>query len=246
MRRRRQRRRIGFARLAGKQDENSEPTPEEMAARAQQRNKLASDRQQLSDDLSHLEKGLRDTARELAPNQPGTSSKLRDALSEMDQSDLGNRVQRTADWLRRGINPNTNGTEGEIASGLRKLSDEVRQAQQGMGAERDGQSKAGQGTQTAALDHVERLRSEIQSLSSGRGQGGQRSGQGTQQGQRGQQSGQRGQAGQQGQGGERGEAQGGQQNGGQQGGGQRGGQGFVAGDSRVYATVIPRAGTVEI
>ena len=208
--------------LAGKQDENSEPTPEEMAARAQQRNKLASDRQQLSDDLSHLEKGLRDTARELAPNQPGTSSKLRDALSEMDQSDLGNRVQRTADWLRRGINPNANGTEGEIASGLRKLSDEVRQAQQGMGAERDGQSKTGQATQTAALDHVERLRSEIQSLS-GRGQEGQRSGQGTQQGSRGQQSGQRGQAGQQGQGGERGEAQGGQQNGGQQGGGQRGG-----------------------
>ncbi|HEY6375642.1 MAG TPA: hypothetical protein VIX90_08975, partial [Edaphobacter sp.] len=75
---------------AVRQDENNELTPEEMAARAQERNKLAGDRQQLSDDLSHLEKGLRDTARELAPNQPGTSSKLRDALSEMDQSDLSN------------------------------------------------------------------------------------------------------------------------------------------------------------
>ncbi len=219
---------------AAKQDENSEPTPEEMAARAQERNKLAGDRQQLSDDLSHLEKGLRDTARELAPNQPGTSSKLRDALSEMDQSDLGNRVQRTADWLRRGINPNSNGTEGEIASGLRKLSDEVRQAQQGMGAERDGQSKAGQGTQTAALDHVERLRGEIQSLSSGRGQGGERKGQQGQQGQGGQPTGQRGQ---QGQGGERGQAQGGQQQaGGQQGmgqpGGRQGGQSGVRGMDR--------------
>src|SRR5579871_5228905 len=232
--------------LAGKQDENNEPTPEDMAAKAQQRNKLASDRQQLSDDLSHLEKGLRDTARELAPNQPGTSSKLRDALSEMDQSDLGNRVQRTADWLRRGINPNTNGTEGEIASGLRKLNDQVRQAQQGMGAERDGQSKAGQGTQTAALDHVERLRSEIQSLSAGRGQGGQRQGQGTQQGQRGQQSGQGGQAGQQGQGGARGDAQaGGQQSGGGlRGGGQPGIRGGdpQSGESGDIGNYEPRGG----
>src|SRR6202000_3243184 len=115
--------------LAGQQDENEQPTPAQMAARAQERNKLAEDRQRLSDDLSHLEKGLRDTARQIAPNQPGTSSKLRDALSEMDQSDLGNRVQRTADWMRRGINPNSNGTESEIASGLKKLSDQVRQAQ---------------------------------------------------------------------------------------------------------------------
>jgi hypothetical protein len=214
--------------LAGQQDENNEPTPAQMAARAQERNKLAQDRQQLSDDLSHLEKGLRDTARQLAPNQPDTSSKLRDALSEMDQSDLGNRVQRTADWLRRGINPNSNGTESEIASGLKKLNDQVRQAQQGMGAEPNGQSKNGQGTQTAALDHVERLRSEIQglsSLSSGRQQGGQRPGQGTQQGtqsgQGGQQQGQRGQQGQQGQAGARGQAQGGQQSGGSQAGGQQ-------------------------
>jgi hypothetical protein len=209
--------------LASQKDEKSEPSPEQMASRAQDLRKLSEDRQRLSDDLSHLEKGLRDTARELAPNQPDTSSKLRDALSEMDQSDLSNRVQRTADWLRRGINPNSNGTEGEIASGLKKLSDQVSQAQEGMGTARDGQGKTSQGTQTAELDHVDRLRSEIQSLSNGRGQQGQRSGQGTQQGgQRPGQSGQRGQAGQPGQGGQRGQAQGGQQGDGPQAGGQQG------------------------
>jgi hypothetical protein len=208
----------------GQQDENGEQSQEQITARVQERNKLAEERQQLSDDLAHLEKGLRDTARELAPNQPGTSSKLRDALSEMDQSDLDNRVQRTADWLRRGINPNSNGIEGEIASGLRKLNEEVRQAQQGMGAERDGQREAGRGAQMAALDHVERLRSEIQSLSSGRGQGGQRPGQQGQQGEGGQQTGQRGRSGQQAQEEERGQAQGRQQAGGQLGAGQRGGR----------------------
>jgi hypothetical protein len=226
--------------LASQKDDEGEPSPAQMASRAQELRKLADDRQRLSDDLSHLEKGLRDTARELAPNQPGTSSKLRDALSEMDQSDLGNRVQRTADWLRRGINPNSNGTEGEIASGLKKLSDQVGQAQQSMSAGRDGQGRNSQGAQTAELDHVDRLRSEIQSLSNGRGQGSQRSGQRTQQGQGGQQSGQgnqsgqpsqpgqsgqRGQASQQGQTGQRGQAgsgQPGQQGGGQQAGGQQG------------------------
>ncbi len=222
--------------LAGQQDQDGgEPSPAQMASRAQELHKLAEDRQQLSDDLSRLQKGLRDTAREMAPNQPGTSSKLRDALSEMDQSDLGNRVQRTADWLRRGINPNSNGTEDQIASDLKKLNDEVRQAQQGLGSERDGQGKTGQGTETAALDHVDRLRSEIQGLSSGRGQNGQRPGtqqgqDGQQRGQPGQQQGQQGQRGQsgqqQGQAGQRGQGQGAQQGGGQQQpGGQQGGAG---------------------
>ena len=58
---------------------------------------------------------------------------LRDALTQMDQTDLDNHVQRTADWLRRGINPNSNGTETEIAQGLQKLNQQLNEAQQGMG-----------------------------------------------------------------------------------------------------------------
>jgi hypothetical protein len=193
------------------------PEPSNQAdytAKLQQRNKLAQDRQQLSDDLETLQKNLRDTARELAPTQPQTSSKLRDALGGMDQTDLTNRVQRTADWLRRGINPNSNGTEEGISKSLDQLSQQVHEAQQGLGPGRpsQGQDGRGQGEETAALDHVERFRSQIESLT-GRGQNplgrqpGQQQGQsGQQQGQPGQQQGQsgqqRGQTGQQGQGGQ--------------------------------------------
>jgi hypothetical protein len=210
---------------------------EQYASRMQQRNKLAEDRQHLSDDLGRLQKGVRDTAREMASNQPGTSSKLRDALGQMDQSDLDNRVQRTADWLRRGIDPNSNGTEGEIASGLKELGTKLREAQQGAGSEgpgKPGDGKGGQGTQVAALAHVGRLRSEIERLGAGRGQG-QQTGQGGQKG-----NGQPGQNGQQGQGqpgqsgqqtGQNGQGQPGQgqpggrgQQGGQQGNGQQMGQ----------------------
>jgi hypothetical protein len=153
-----------------------------MMARLRERDRLAGERQQLSNDLSKLQKGVRDAAREMAPNQPGVAQKLRDALTEMDQSDLDNHVQRTADWLRGGINPNANGTETEIAQGLQKLDQQLRQAQQGM-----GQGKPGRGTnpgdQTAALDQVEKLRSQLEAMASNRGNGRQ---QGQQNGQTGQ------------------------------------------------------------
>lgn len=172
------------------------------AARLQQRNRLAEDRQQLSDDLSRLQTNVRNAARQLAPTQPQASSKLRDALGGMDQTDLTNRVQRTADWLRRGINPNSNGTEEGISKGLEQLSQQIHQAQQGLGA-----GKPSPEQQTAALDHVERFRDQIESLT-GRGQNspGGRSGQ-----QR--QGGQSGQAGQGRQGAQQGQAPGQSQSG---------------------------------
>lgn len=139
-----------------------------MMARLKRRDQLANERQQLSDELSKLQKDLRDAAREMASNQPDVARKLRDAVTEMDDSDLDNHVQRTADWLRRGINPNANGTEGEIAQGLQKLSDQLRQAQKGMdqGAHQGthGPGDRVPGDETSALDKVERLRSQLEAM----------------------------------------------------------------------------------
>ena len=113
---------------------------------------------------------------------------------------LTNKVQRTADWLRQGIDPNSNGTEASIGTGLQKLDDQLKQAQQGMGQGKPGQAQGqgqdqGQGQQTAALNSVDRLRNQLQSLTRQQGQGQGRNGQGQQQGQ-----GQRPGQGQQGQG----------------------------------------------
>jgi hypothetical protein len=176
---------------------------EQFSVRIQQRNKLAEDRQQLSDDLAQLEKNLRNSARELAPTQPQSASKLRDALGGMDQSDLTNRVQRSSDWLRRGINPNTNRVEEGIGKGLEQLNQQVHEAQQGLGPAKPGQGASPGGEQTAALDHVERFRDQVESLTA-RGQNslgrqpGQKPGQ-SGQGQQAGQSGQPGQSAQQGQ-----------------------------------------------
>jgi hypothetical protein len=160
--------------LAGKQDASDDADDtasnqmdrDRMMEQLRQRNQLASERQQLSDDLSKLQKNLRDTAREMAPTQPGASQKLRDALTEMDQSDLDNHMQRTADWLRGGINPNSNGAENNIAQGLQKLSQQLRQAQQAMGqGKQPGQSPASSGDETAMLNQVQRLRSQLDAMS---------------------------------------------------------------------------------
>lgn len=185
--------------MAAKNASGTLPTSSEMAAAAKERDSLANDRQKMSDDLEKLQRGLRGTAKDLAATQPGAAGGIRDALGGMDRQDLTNLVQRTADWLRRGVNPNSNGTEGTIASGLKRLDDQVRQAAQAAGAsgaagDRQGRQPA-PGTQTAALDHVDRLRSEIERLAGGAaGQGG-KAGQEPQAGPSGQ-AGQNGRAGQ--------------------------------------------------
>ena len=169
--------------FAGQQSDSSasdanagSPDLDSLMARLHERDQLAQERQQLSDDLSKLQSNLREAARDIAPNQPGVAGKLRDALTEMDESDLGNHVQRTADWLRSGINPNSNGTESEIAQGLDKLSQQLQDAQRAIDQSKPGQQPgaaqdaAGQGDETAALDQVERLRSQLEAME--RAQGG--------------------------------------------------------------------------
>jgi hypothetical protein len=122
---------------------------------------LSIDRQRMADDLAKLEQNIRNAARELDSRQRAASEKLRGALEGMDQADLETRVQRTADWLRGGIDPNGNGTESQIASGLQRLSDELHQAQQALVA---GGPRQGQENAEAALTGVERLRRQIEAL----------------------------------------------------------------------------------
>ena len=153
-------------RLANSQDDEVNPNDlDALMALRRERDQLAGERQQLSDGLSALQRNLRDAARTMAPNEPGVAQKLRDALTEMDDADLENRVQRTADRLRRGVNPNANGTESEIAQGLDKLSRRLQQAQAGMGREKPGAPGAVQGDQSALLNQVERLRQQVEAMS---------------------------------------------------------------------------------
>ncbi len=150
--------------ISGQQANRNAADLSGMMDRLRARDHLAQQRQQLSDDLSRLERGMRDGARTLAPHEPGAARQLRDALAEMDSTDLDNHVQRSADWLRRGINPNANGTEGQIAAGLSKLEQQLQQAQQAAGKGSPQHDDAGSSDQTAALDTIEQFRRRVESM----------------------------------------------------------------------------------
>jgi hypothetical protein len=156
-----------------------------MLTRRRELTQLAQDRQQLSDDLSNLQRNIRGTAREMAPNQPGVAQNLRDALTEMDNSDLDNRMQRTADWLRRGVDPTSKGTEDQIAQGLTKLSQQLQQASKGMSQAKQREEESTEQDQAELTDQVERLRNQIESMTRSRGDNSQdgQNGQASQSGQ---------------------------------------------------------------
>jgi hypothetical protein len=219
------------------------PDLDKLRSLIQERDALAGERQHLSDDLSKLQKNMRDATRDLASSQPEAAKKLRDALTEMDDTDLDNHVQRTADWLRRGINPNSNGTESEIARGLSKLRQQLQQTQNAVAQEkpgdRNGSGGAGQADQSKALDQVARLRADLEAMARAQdrrgGQPGQNQPGQSQPGQNGAVAGRGGQQFSKGQPSRNGQAGGGQQQGSGNGfGSTRGSAGNgSSGDTRV-------------
>jgi hypothetical protein len=160
------------------------------------RDQLAKERQQLSDDLSQLRKQMQDAERELASTQRPAASKLRDALGQMEQNDLTTRMQRSADWLRRGFDPTSNSMESGLGTDLAQLSQQMHGAQQALGS-----GNPEDASNQSALDEVQRLRDQLQALGrDGRGNQSQQQGQAGRPGQNGNKPGQNGQNGQNGQG----------------------------------------------
>jgi hypothetical protein len=188
------------ARTSGKQP----PNPS-----AQEIDKMVKDRQQVSDDLSRLTQEIRNATRELAPTQPAATNKLRSALDGMDENDLGNRVQRSSDWLRSG--EFSDPLESALTNDLQKLGQQVGEASRALG---NGQRASNKDDAiNSAMDDLSRLRDQLSGL--GRngnsqprpgqqqtGQGkpgqGQPGGRGVQEGDQLSRGGQPGQSGQQG------------------------------------------------
>ena len=119
---------------------------------------LADDGQQLADDLARLETQMRNAVRDLASGDRAAASKLRGALRQLDQSNLDSRVQRSADMLRRGMNPDRSGSEAQITSDLQQLGQQMRDAEKALG---NGSS---QGDSQNALDQVQNLRNRLEAL----------------------------------------------------------------------------------
>ena len=126
---------------------------------AQEIDKMVNDRQQVSDDLSHLTQQMRTAARELAPTQPAASTRLRSALDGMDENNLGTRMQRSSDWLRSG--QFSDPAEAGLTSDLRKLGQQVGDAARALGS---AQHTSKDAELNRAMDDLSRLRDQLAGL----------------------------------------------------------------------------------
>jgi hypothetical protein len=113
-------------------------------------------RQRLADDLARLTQEMHTAERAALGRSHDAASKLRGALSDLEQADTETQLQRSADVLRRGYGPITDAGETEIASEMQHLRDQLGEAQQAL--------SRGQPSSEGALGEVERLRSRLSTL----------------------------------------------------------------------------------
>jgi hypothetical protein len=182
-----------------------------MGEQFQQGAAMGEQKLKMLEELKQLERDMQKAARDMAGTERGASSKLRQALGNMQQDELGLKMKWGAEALRRGMGQAALSRELPVTQGLNRLRDQVRDAQSALGQGKPG----GQGLEQA-LAETERLRRQLEQM--GRKPGGNQPGKsgerGEMQAQRGEGQGQEGQGQQDGQG-QSGEGQSGQSQSGQ-------------------------------
>jgi hypothetical protein len=121
---------------------------------------MLDERQRLADDLARLTQDLRSAEAPTRARSKAAGSKLREALTDLDEADVETRLQRSADLLRRGYAPRGDQSENDIQTALQRLTEQLAQARQAM-------SEGGQGSPEEALASVERFRSRLAALDPG-------------------------------------------------------------------------------
>ncbi len=138
------------------------------AGTSRQQSALMRDEQQkLLDELTSREEEIQKAARDMAGSQPSASSKLRDALGEMQQQELRLKMKWSLEVLRRGMAEYALPREMTVTQGLNQLRDRVREAQGAL----DRQQTGGRDVESA-LARAEQLRQQLEQMRSAAGQKG--------------------------------------------------------------------------
>lgn len=129
--------------------------------------RLAEEKKAMADELQRLERQMQQAVRDLAGSQRAASSKLREALGEMQQRELSLRMKYLAEWIRRGLGAYAWLREAPVTEGLERLSQQLGEAERALGES----SRTGETLETA-LSRVEQLRNELQRLTEQRRRSG--------------------------------------------------------------------------
>jgi hypothetical protein len=136
-----------------------QPTEEERS--------LAAEKEKLASELDQLQRGMADEEQRLRATAPEASRKLRRALSEAEQKELALRLQKNAQWIREGYGDRNLGMEDNVTAGVEQLSRDLQGAQQSLEASGSNEGRGADQKTAEALSQVRKLREMLEQAQQG-------------------------------------------------------------------------------
>jgi len=131
-------------------------------ASRQETEELAREKEKLADDYQRLESQIGTVARDTRASNREMSSKLRDALGQVQQNEINNRLRWTTDHLRRGDGAVATMRDAVTTQALNNLRDQIQEIQKSAGNGQQGPGDKDRQALEQALAQTERLRKEME------------------------------------------------------------------------------------
>ena len=149
----------------------------------EQEKSLANEKDRLAEQLQQLQRQMQQQQQSLSATQPAAASQLQKALSDAEQKELALRMQKNAEWLRKGYGDRNVGMEDSVTAGVQELSHDLQGVQQTLKANGAARQDGSDGGKTSdALAQVESLRQMLESAQQQASGNQQRGGDGQQSG----------------------------------------------------------------
>ena len=132
------------------------------AAQARQRTEqqLAGEKEKMAADVEQLEKEMQKAVRDMNGSQPAAAGRIREGLSEIQQNEIKNHMQRSATYIRQGMGKYMVPGEAPQTQALDGVADSLKAAQNALGqGARQGNSDA-----ERSLAQLERMRGEMEQM----------------------------------------------------------------------------------
>jgi hypothetical protein len=134
---------------------------------------MAAEKRQLQSEVQALEQDARNTAQQIAGEQPGTAEQLREAIDKLREMKIETRIAMAAAYIERGGAMYVVGSESAVTEGLRELREDMRRAESMAGDGANGQrGEIGRNDLEQTLAETQQLRRNLQRAAAGNAYGG--------------------------------------------------------------------------
>jgi len=128
---------------------------------------FAAEKRRLQAAIQTLEQEARNTAQQIAERQPAAADEIRDAMDDLRETEIENRLAVAAAYIEQGEAVYVAGSESAVTEALRELSEDMRRASELSGSSANGQAESENGRASqlsAALAETQALRRELREL----------------------------------------------------------------------------------